>query len=542
MISKTYIKFVKVNKSRIKMKSNNEGLLKYIQKSFSVKNDKGRKHGWTKGGNWSKDDISCISDIYTFKPGLSVDIIKFIKKYDMSIKIDISEVRHMIIPSKVTDFDLLQPNNEEFIYHDYQEEAIRKALKVGRGCFIFATSAGKSLIMYGIVKNSLEYADTKRVLVVVPNISLLNQFTEDFVEYGFDRSDICKFGASKDSDEIGDQKIIITNVQYSFKSRKGSKPRIESEIPDFDLLLVDECHGVSNGSLFSALLAKTAKYRSFGFTGTESEWKPNEWEMIGLLGPVLKTIRAKELQDRGFIAKNKMISVFFEHGTNVKFKTPQKLLEMKENVEKLGDPDLIRQVEEEINRLWFPMEWEYIEDCSFTNKFVVKVLYKFKGNTIILFDHIEHGKKLYEYLKSINKDNKRIYYIDGKTKLKYRDNVRKEMELYDDCFLIGNTRCIGTGMSIKNIRNIGFGFSSGKAVVKIIQAIGRGLRLMDGKSSVNIIDFYHSFFYSKRHFVDRLKLYDTHYGIEKDDFIIKAIDVPYDKKIVREYHFPDEDD
>ncbi len=80
------------------------------------------------------------------------------------------------------------------------------------------------------------------------------------------------------------------------------------------------------------------------------------------------------------------------------------------------------------------------------------------------------------------------------------------MEKYDDCFLIGNTKCIGVGISIKNINNIGFGFSSGKAVVKIIQAIGRGLRLKDGKTTVNIIDFYHSFLYSKRHYAERLKL------------------------------------
>jgi superfamily II DNA or RNA helicase len=120
--------------------------------------------------------------------------------------------------------------------------------------------------------------------------------------------------------------------------------------------------------------------------------------------------------------------------------------------------------------------------------------------------------------------NKKQFLIDGHTKLSYREEARETMEAYDNCFLLGNTKCFGTGINIKNIQNIGFGFSSGLRCTKIVQAIGRGLRLFDGKTDIWVVDFYHNFRYSIDHFGKRMALYKENYELNK--IIYKYIDVP----------------
>lgn len=521
-----WVKLVKIQRGRLQLTSNCEEFLAYIQRQFTIKNPMARMY------EWASEELTCISQLYSFKEGMAFDIIQKIKSYNKNIEVDISEVKDILVPMCIKNFELIQPENQNIKYYDYQEDAINRAMKYGRGCFIFATGSGKSLIMYGIIRNIMHNTNIKRTLILVPSVDLLTQLSDEFVnEYGCDPKDICKYGAKLNGgvDVIGDQSIIITNRQFLDKGKRwGKLPK------DIDLLLIDEAHGLSNGSQYVNNVIKLNIKKCFGFTGTESDWKLSEWDMKGVCGRILKIIRAEYLQKRGFLTQNEIISIQFEHSK--KFKMPPEEVALLDEATKnyRKDPSkenfvLLEKVKREVNKIWFPLEWDYIEDCEFVNKFIVKCMYKFKGNTIILFDHISHGKKLFEYLEQLNNENgntKKIYYIDGKISVKYRKQVRIEMEKNDNCILVGNSKCIGTGINIKNIDNIGFAFSSGKAVVKIIQAIGRGLRLRVGKRRVIIVDFNHSFSYSKKHFAHRLGLYKIHYGITKDDIVYKTIEVP----------------
>ena len=654
-----WVKFVKVQKGRLQLTSNSIEFLDYVKRQFTIPNPMAGRH------NWATDELTCISPIYSFKEGMAFDIIKSIRAYNIDIQIDITEVKDILVPMSMKEFELIQPENEKIRYYDYQEDAINRAMKNGRGCFVFATGSGKSLIQYGIIKNVTHNTKVNRTLILVPNVDLLTQMADEFVsEYGCNPEDICKYATKTNggTDVIGDQPIIITNRQYLDKGKrwgnlpkdiglllidecirkntlittKDGKRKIQdiktgdivlsynidksryeykkvlkthenlpksnsydhflqielengkildvtpnhkiytnnrgyvradelteeddiifmkikkiSKIPRnyervYNLtvednhnyiandILVSNCHGLSNGSQLVKNVIKLNIKKCFGFTGTESDWRLSEWDMKGVCGRVLKVIRAGYLQERGFLAQSKIVSIQFEH--TKKFVMPpeeQELLEIaKKNYQEDTSKEnwiLLEKVKQEVNKIWFPMEWHYIEENDFINNFIVKCMYKFSGNTIVLFDHIAHGEKLYKQLEQRNIEMgspRRIYYIDGKIPVKYRKQVRKEMELYDNCVLVGNTKCVGTGINIKNIDNIGFAFSSGKAVVKIIQAIGRGLRKKVGKKRVLIVDFNHSLRYSKKHFAHRLGLYKIHYNITKDGIISKTVKVP----------------
>ncbi len=74
---------------------------------------------------------------------------------------------------------------------------------------------------------------------------------------------------------------------------------------------------------------------------------------------------------------------------------------------------------------------------------------------------------------------------------------------------IAISKIFSTGISIKNLHNVVFA-AIGKARIKIIQSIGRSLRLHHTKEMATIFDIADvSLHYGLRHYEERKKLYVT---------------------------------
>lgn len=76
------------------------------------------------------------------------------------------------------------------------------------------------------------------------------------------------------------------------------------------------------------------------------------------------------------------------------------------------------------------------------------------------------------------------------------------------------------GINIVRIYNL-FLFEAGKSAVKVIQSIGRGLRVSKDKDFVDVYDITSNCKYSKRHLAKRKKIYDEvgyPYTIKKIDY------------------------
>jgi len=507
---------VKKTKNRIKITSEDPGLLNFIRRRMTVKNPNYR---FTPFG---QEEMSCISPTFTFMNGLLFDVLKEARLYDPTVEINLGDVKSIAVPFSIDIDELVPPENSEFIYRDYQEDSIRRGLKFGRGIFELATSAGKSLIIYGLIKNIWKYTDKKTVLVLVPNVQLVTQMAKDFINYGCDPSIICKFTATIERKVSPIAEIIVSNRSWLTKHDK--------ELPDIDILIIDEAHMMSDtGSQTFKMASKLKTEVRYGFTGTMPEWAIAKWNVIGVTGQILKIKRARELQDLGHVAQTKIVAVRFNHHEK-KPQTDPELLQLLAMARAEKNDDAVGVIKLEIAKARFPTEWRFIEDCDFTNQFMLKMMAQFDGNTIMLYDHIEHGNGMKEYLESIAPD-RQVFLIDGSTSIAYREMVRETMEKDNNCFLLGNSKCIAVGINIKNINNVAFGFSSGMAASKVIQSIGRGLRLKEGKTYVRIIDFYHELRYSQAHFTERLKLYAKHYGINLSNIVHKAIDVHYGNEL-----------
>ena len=115
---------------------------------------------------------------------------------------------------------------------------------------------------------------------------------------------------------------------------------------------------------------------------------------------------------------------------------------------------------------------------------------------------------------------KEIYFIQGSVDTDVREKIRKKMEYKNNVVCIAISKIFSTGIDIKNLHNIVFA-GGGKAKIKILQSIGRGLRLHKDKKILQIIDLQDQLYYSVEHGKKRINFYDQ----EK---------IPYQKTVIKE--------
>lgn len=144
---------------------------------------------------------------------------------------------------------------------------------------------------------------------------------------------------------------------------------------------------------------------------------------------------------------------------------------------------------------------------------------KLDGNTLVLFDKLDIGKSLYEHYVSVY-GGERCFYNDGSTDVQDREQTRSGLEQSDSNVLFANVQIMSTGVSIKRLHNIVFCFSS-KSTTRVVQSIGRTLRLFGDKEYANLIDVRFNCKYSDRHYSERLKLYQELYNKRKPDITLK---------------------
>ena len=78
-----------------------------------------------------------------------------------------------------------------------------------------------------------------------------------------------------------------------------------------------------------------------------------------------------------------------------------------------------------------------------------------------------------------------MFYIHGKTEVEDREAVRSIVENETDAIIIASYGVFSTGINIRNLHNIIFA-SPSKSKVRVLQSIGRGLRVSDSKTSMTL--------------------------------------------------------
>jgi len=478
-----------------------------------------KQHGYN-----TSSRISVINHFGYFNIGLFFDVMKSIVmlfgKNSIAISKDVAlVVREQLQPlyheKIITSDDLSNPLefsidniSTELDMRDYQIDVIKSTLLLGRGRSLFEcpTGSGKSFISANLLYTIFNRTDKKlRTLIYVPNRQLVDQFYKDLMNYGFDESMLSRFTGGLKTKEKNKPltQIIISNKQYI--SRNMHK------LPKIDIFLCDEVHSVSPDSSGFKFIENLNCPIKIGFSGTIPRKKYHKWSLIGLFGPIVHSEDIKTLQDQGFLADLEIVSVqcFDAHVD----KNKELLFSLKSRHHYSEDGDIA------FNAAWND-ESKYITD-NFRKLYtpIITYLESLSGNTLMLFDRIPFGEGLYDLMKSGDTGDT-VWYIDGSTPINERERIREHLEKTTGNRLLAQSATFATGINIKNLPNIAF-FFSGKAFSKIVQSIGRSLRLHKDKNHATLIDVSFNFKYSQRHLKERFKIYKRDYGKSNLSNIIK---------------------
>ena len=342
-----------------------------------------------------------------------------------------------------------------------------------------------------VVAYMMEQLGKKKILMIVPNVSLVVQASGDFEEYN-----------------KGRVPIKIQQIYAGVKLRKSSNVVIgtyqsltkkdEEYFSQFDAVFVDETHKAKANSI-QKIMDKCwhCDYR-FGLSGTiPKRGTVNRLSLMSAMGPLVTQVKAAHLQEEGFIAKCKVLQIHMEYATDAQ----------KEAFSSLSKNPYDRQK-------LFSLEQNFINESDKRLDFICQVIKKSTQNSLVLFHKIAYGEKIYKKLRTIT--DKKVYYVDGSVKSDFREEFKKRMEKNDDVIIVASYGTFSTGISIKNIHNIFF-TESFKSEVIIRQSIGRGLRTHENKDVVKIYDFIDDFRYKVddhdwvnyiyRHGMERRKIY-----------------------------------
>ena len=443
-----------------------------------------------KSGSWNGKTCMMNGIHNTLPYGLLLDLIKFHKKHFPSFHISVDDDVKQIFKGpkfKVRYEDLsLEPRF-------YQDEAVKICLDRTKGIIRSATASGKSYIISCIIKTLLENqkkSGVNKVLLSVTRAALVEQFYNDMLEYGIPKDLIGRVYAKK---KEWDLPITISTWQSLMNNH--------DKLPNYGCVICDEVHGAKSYELKKILVKSiNANYR-LGFTGTLHSAELDNWNTKSYLGPVLKEYSSGFLAEKGFISKCNVhiLGVEYNNGDDIEG------------------------------------TYDEIKDIIFTNRSRVDVISnlinRLDHNVLVLVGMVEReGEFLLNELGNVNKE---VVFLSGRNSVDDREKWRKEMVKRNDIALIATYGIFQEGINIPNLKYTILA-SPFKAKIRILQSIGRNLRMYENKKhGAHIFDIHDHVKYFEKHGDVRYRFYDAERFNINEYKLVEGVEFDYDKITLR---------
>jgi len=350
----------------------------------------------------------------------------------------------------------------------YQVDTVNIIVEQLQGMVEIGTSGGKTLICAAIAKL---YDEAYRTIVIVPKDNLVTQTYNEFINCGLDVGKIS--GTVRNKEVQWQKRHVITTWQTLNNNR--------DYLDQFNIVLYDEVH-VMGDVMFNVLSNELAHaHIRVGFSGTIPKDKHKRQKTCCHIGgEVIKKVEPKELQDEGYISTVDIEIVPMEHNIIL--------------------PDT---------------EWD--TEFKYLNTNVSRMLSIAdyvsglpRENTLIL-THAQFGKKFAEILG--------LDFIDKDVSPKNREKIYRNYDTVKNYQCVATYDTVGTGISINDIQKV-VTIDSGKNPTRILQGIGRGLRLDNKSNHLKVIDIFAKLvkynttddpvnygFSGTRHLVERKRIY-----------------------------------
>lgn len=228
---------------------------------------------------------------------------------------------------------------EHFGLRDYQAEALKQAMKYGRGILSCPTGSGKTTIFTSIIAEISTYP----VIVFVPTRLLLYQTKRELEEMlrdedgekvevgiiGDGKVDIkpitvciinsalaaygLRFNNSKQRCEDDTRKRIPKDEREDLSAVASKKEEIKDLIENARVVIADEAHR-SASDMWKQILFRCGKsYYRLGFSATPFREDGRELEIQAIFGKIIYEIELRELIDRGYLMDPEIYMVTINH-------------------------------------------------------------------------------------------------------------------------------------------------------------------------------------------------------------------------------------
>jgi len=411
--------------------------------------------------------------------GLLPYVCKFLKKQGHKVQLS-EEFRPKNVDKNLTKKFIRSIEKGKFRARDYQIDAIHKIICDNRGLILSPTGSGKSFIIYALVRYYTQKLQDKKILIVVPTTGLVEQMYSDFADYGWFPDAYChKLYAG--SDKTTSKEVVISTWQSIYKLDK----RYFSQ---FGAVFVDEAHLAKAKSL-TGIMTKLhdCKYR-IGLTGTLDGTEIHRLVLEGLFAVHEQVTTTSKLIERKELSNLHIRVLVLEH-------TKRNKMLMKGKT--------------------YQQEMEFLSTHEPRNDFITNLVTSLDSNTLLLAQYVEKQLlPLHENIVNKCAEDRPVYLVHGATPTADREEIRGLVEKNDNCIIVASYGTFSTGVNIKRIHNIIFA-SPYKSQIKILQSIGRGLRIAGDKEELELFDLADDLCYNGKnnytlnHLSERINIYAT---------------------------------
>lgn len=396
----------------------------------------------------------------------------------------------------------------------FQKDALKIGIENKQKIILAATSSGKSLLLY-MLSNYLRNKDKdENILILVPDTGLVNQLYSDFKEYEEYKKEFDEETFKDTYHKIFSGQEKNTNHQIKISTWQSIYDLEESHkiFETTTTILVDEMHMAQANSYMSIFQKAYNTKKRIGVSGTMPKDLIESLRLEGIFNQPIRIVSARELQDLGLATESIVQPIYLDYDDEDK----------KDLRHRNTDRELPK------NEKGYIYEMKLIkshkERLKTLAKFILTLSKKQDGNTIVLFKNVDYGDLLY---KVLSKYHKNTFLIKGDIKASKREEIRQNMSKYKDAILLGTDKIVSTGINIPSLKYMVIA-QNFKSEIKLIQSLGRLMRLHEGKDTSILFDMVDNLTYiskngkgksyenySKQWYLERLSSY------EKYNFIVK---------------------
>lgn len=356
----------------------------------------------------------------------------------------------------------------------FQPESAYNALCAKTARIEIGTSGGKTMITYLYCRYLIDRiipkirSKAKQIVIVVPRKILVTQLQSDFSEYQslMPEDKQIRVATCYDAPKKQAAANVIVGTFQTLREYE------EDFYEDIIAFICDEVHTGKAYSIRSEIFPKMKNLHfAFGMSGTMPKYNTLDYiDIVSVFGDVVFERKAKTLIETGVSTPVKIHVIKINYkGEIAKYST------------RLKEAGIIGTEK-------YHEEKNFVQHIEERNNIMAKLMEHpaFEGNSLVLVETVSYCKELKEYFKNKFEDRP-VEIIYGNTKDKIREDIKKNIEESSNYILIATYETMSTGVSIKRINNIFFP-DGGKSYIRIIQSIGRGLRLHKDKQLLHVFD------------------------------------------------------